>query len=157
MGAAFLAACVSILVNKSGRWAALLLAILFLLRLLVAHVPMLFANIHDPSPWTSGGEVMSMCGGLLFLAGTLPGDPSPGGRLMTIGRLVFALPMPIFGIQHLLYVAFVATLVPSWIPGHLFWAYFTGTAHIAAGLSIAAHFKTRISATLLGLMFFCGS
>jgi uncharacterized membrane protein YphA (DoxX/SURF4 family) len=33
-------------------------------------------------------------------------------------------------------------------------AYFTGSAHIGAGLVIAGHVNTRIFATLLGMMFF---
>src|SRR2546423_1773380 len=61
VGVIFLAGSVSIAINKSARWAALLLAALFFLRASVAHVPMLFVNIHDPGPWTSGAEVLSMC------------------------------------------------------------------------------------------------
>jgi len=71
------------------------------------------------------------------------------GRLATTGRLLFVLPMPIFGIRHLLYTAFVA----RWIPVTSL-AYFTGTAPIGTGLVVARHMKTRIFATLLGMMFF---
>ena len=59
----------------------------------------------------------------------------------------------VFGTQHFLYAKFVATLVPSWIPGHLFWAYFVGVAFVAAAVSIAIGKTCALAATLLGLMF----
>jgi hypothetical protein len=61
--------------------------------------------------------------------------------------------MVVFGVQHFMYAPFIAFLVPSWIPGHLFWAYFTGSAFIAAGLSIATRIFAPLAATLLGIMF----
>jgi uncharacterized membrane protein YphA (DoxX/SURF4 family) len=44
--------------------------------------------------------------------------------------------------------------VPAWIPDRLFWAYFVGVAFVAAALCIAAQKAARLSAILLGLMFF---
>jgi uncharacterized membrane protein len=70
-----------------------------------------------------------------------------------LGRFLFALPLLVFGIQHFMYARYVATLVPSWIPGHLFWAYFVGVAFIATTLAIATQTKARLSATWLGIMF----
>ena len=69
-------------------------------------------------------------------------------------RWLFAISLVVFGTQHFLYAKFVATLVPSWIPGHLFWAYFVGVAFVAAALAIAIEKNARLAATLLGLMFF---
>src|SRR6266849_10634692 len=73
--------------------------------------------------------------------------------LAVIGRYIFAFSMVIFGIQHFLYAPFTAHLIPSWMPAHLFLAYATGTAFIAAGLSIAAHILSRLASALLGVMF----
>lgn len=53
----------------------------------------------------------------------------------------------------LLHIPKLAAMVPSWIPGRLFWAYLTGVAHIAAGLSILTTIKARrLAATLLASM-----
>jgi hypothetical protein len=51
-----------------------------------------------------------------------------------------------------MYHDFVATLVPAWIPGRLFWAYFTGAAHGAAGLSLLTNVMAPLAATLYGIM-----
>ena len=53
-----------------------------------------------------------------------------------------------------MYGAFVATLIPAWIPGHLFWAYFVGVAFLAAALAIVTSRMASLAATLLGIMFF---
>jgi uncharacterized membrane protein YphA (DoxX/SURF4 family) len=74
--------------------------------------------------------------------------------LAVIGRYVYAFSMVIFGIQHFMYAQYIAFLIPKWMPGHLFLAYFTGTAFIAAGVAIAAHIFSRLASILLGLMFF---
>ncbi|WP_431211722.1 hypothetical protein ACQ86N_38900 [Puia sp. P3] len=62
--------------------------------------------------------------------------------------------MIVFGIDHFLYTDFVATLVPSWIPGHIFWTYFAGIALIGAGLAIMFRFRLKQVGILLGVMIF---
>jgi uncharacterized membrane protein len=127
------------------RCVAILLAVTILLRVLLVFVPKLAANLHDPGPWTSGCELLALGGAALVLAG--------GHTTIKLGRFLFALPLVVFGIQHFLYARFIATLVPSWIPGHLFWAYLVGVAFIAAALSIATQMRAHLAATWLGIMF----
>ena len=74
-------------------------------------------------------------------------------KVIPLGRFMFGISMPVFGILHFIFVDYVARVQPSWIPGHVFWAYFTGVAHIAAGLSIVTNIKARLAANLLALMF----
>jgi uncharacterized membrane protein YphA (DoxX/SURF4 family) len=135
---------VCIATGKRARWAAMLLAIMLLLRGLSVYAPRLAANVHDPGPWTSGFEILAMGGAALILAGTAVG----------LGRFLFASLLVVVGVQHFLYARFVATLVPAWIPWHLFWAYFVGVAFFAAALSIVARKYMGLGAGLLGLMFF---
>ena len=75
-------------------------------------------------------------------------------KLIQFGPLLFAIPMAVFGADHLTAARFVAGIVPSWIPGHLFWAYFVGVALIAAALSLVTKIQSRLSAALLGIMIF---
>jgi hypothetical protein len=55
--------------------------------------------------------------------------------------------------DHFLALAFIATLLPAWIPWHVFWVTFFGAAFIAAGLSIGLNFVQRWGAACIGLMF----
>lgn len=73
-------------------------------------------------------------------------------KILTLGPLFFAVPMAVFASQHFTEAKAVATLVPSWIPGHLFWAYFVGTALVAASLSIVVKKQARLAAILLAAM-----
>ncbi|MFZ3216109.1 MAG: DoxX family membrane protein [Candidatus Acidiferrales bacterium] len=75
-------------------------------------------------------------------------------KLLPLGRLFFAIPMAIFGTEHFTNTRSIAGIVPSWIPGHLFWTYFCGTALIAAGLSIVLRKYSGLAAALLSLMLF---
>lgn len=67
-------------------------------------------------------------------------------------QITFGVPWLIFGAQHFMYADFVANLVPAYFPARYFWALFTGTAMIAAGLSFIFNVKARLAAALLGLM-----
>jgi uncharacterized membrane protein len=69
-------------------------------------------------------------------------------------HITFAVPWLIFGLQHLMFADFVGKLVPSYFPNGKFWAYLTGAAMIAAGISFITNIKVRLAATLLGVMLF---
>jgi uncharacterized membrane protein len=73
-------------------------------------------------------------------------------RVPPFGRLFLAVPMAVFGAQHFTAAIFVARLVPSWIPGHLFWTYFVGVALVSAALSIVTGKQARLAAGLLAIM-----
>jgi uncharacterized membrane protein len=98
-----------------------------------------------------------MGGAALVIAGSVP--PERGSRRAAVttqirlGGIFFAVPLVVFGAQHLMYGPFVAHLIPSWIPARLFWAYFVGIAFIASALSIIARRSAALAANLLGLMF----
>jgi len=68
------------------------------------------------------------------------------------GRFLLALPMIAYGIVHWRYAHFITSFVPPWVPCHLFWIYFTGTALIAAGLAIVARKVAWLAGVLLGAM-----
>jgi len=72
----------------------------------------------------------------------------------TLGRIFVAVSLVVFGIQHFIYGGFVASLVPAFMPGQLFWAYFVGVAFFAAAAGILYEGMARPAATMLGVMFF---
>ena len=73
---------------------------------------------------------------------------------ITFGPVFFAIPMAVFGADHFIAPRFVATLVPSWIPWHLFWVYLVGVALIASALSIVTQKHSVLAASLLSAMLF---
>jgi uncharacterized membrane protein len=72
-----------------------------------------------------------------------------------LGRVSLAVPIAVFGADHLTSPQEIVKIIPAWMPGKLFWTYFVGVALIAAALSFIFRVKIRLSATLLGVMFFC--
>lgn len=75
-------------------------------------------------------------------------------KLILFGPIFYAAPVAAFGTEHFTLTQGVASLIPSWIPLHLFWAYFIGACFIAAGFSLVTKIHARLSATLLALTFF---
>jgi uncharacterized membrane protein YphA (DoxX/SURF4 family) len=80
---------------------------------------------------------------------------TPGlDRLILLGPLFYAMPIAAFGAEHYTIAKDIATIVPAWIPWHLFWAYFVGTCLVAAAFSLVTGIQARLSAILLAVMFF---
>src|SRR6202166_527742 len=75
-------------------------------------------------------------------------------KLITLGGVFIAVPLAVFAAEHFRGARFIQNMVPSWIPAHLFWAYFVGCALLAAATSLTVRKFVRLSSTLLGLMFF---
>ena len=154
---AFFAVGVCLVVQWKGRTAATLLGVALLWRALSAYLIGLLGHLRDPGPWTSGFELVALGGAALVLAATFPSDREGSAgvldKFFAVGRYLFALALVVFGVQHFLYAGFVATIVPAWIPGKLFWAYFVGVAFFAAALSIVNGKKAKLASTLLGVMF----
>jgi uncharacterized membrane protein YphA (DoxX/SURF4 family) len=157
------AACAAVIFNKRGRKASLLLATIILLLFIVNHVPYQAAN--NPTnigAWTSALKGLAVSGGFLITAGALPvveTEYTGTGmkflyRLIPLGSIFFSIMMIVFGIDHLLYGEYVATLVPAWLPWHIFWTYFAGVALIAGGAGILFNIQARLAAALSGIMIF---
>jgi len=75
-------------------------------------------------------------------------------KVVALSNLCFAIPLAVFGALHLSAARGLMTMVPTYMPWHLFWAYFVGVALIAASLSIATRIQVRWSGLLFGCMMF---
>ena len=75
-------------------------------------------------------------------------------KFVALGNLCFAAPLAVFGALHLAAADSLATMVPSYMPWHLFWAYFFGFALLAAALSIATKILVPWSGLLWGIAMF---
>jgi uncharacterized membrane protein len=76
-------------------------------------------------------------------------------RFIMWGPLFFAVPMAVFAGDHFAFPTQTSQMVPDWMPWHMFWVYFVGTALVSGGLSLALKKFSRLAALLLGLMLFC--
>lgn len=74
------------------------------------------------------------------------------GKIVALTNICFAVPLAIFGAEHLSMPQVLMNMVPSFMPWHLFWACFVGVALIAAALSIATRIQVRWSGLLFGIM-----
>jgi hypothetical protein len=150
-GAILAGASLCVLANVRTRTAVFVLAGILLVWLLVFQAIFLFSQPFNAGLTTPALEVLALFGACLILAGSL--DGARKDRLITPGRFLFALTLPAFGVLHFLYIDYVASVIPAWIPNHVFWGQATGVAHAAAGLSLLTGVLSRLAAPLLGIMF----
>lgn len=73
-------------------------------------------------------------------------------NLTTFGRIIFAIPFAVFGINHFVYGKDMAGMVPAYVPGGVIWIYLIGAALLAAGIAILINRKARLAAILLALL-----
>jgi uncharacterized membrane protein len=72
--------------------------------------------------------------------------------LTTIGRILFALPFGILGLNHFLMMSYYTGTVSTFIPGGGYTIIITGLALIAACISIIAKKYIQLSCMLLALL-----
>jgi uncharacterized membrane protein YphA (DoxX/SURF4 family) len=73
-------------------------------------------------------------------------------KVVALSSLCFAAPLAVFAAEHLSGARSIMLGVPSYMPWHLFWAYFVGCALLSASLSIATRIQVRWSGLLFGIM-----
>lgn len=73
-------------------------------------------------------------------------------NLTTIGRILFALPFAIFGLNHFLMIDYYIGELTSFIPGSSFTVLLTGVALIAASVSMIIKKYIKISCVLLAIL-----
>ncbi|MFY0644387.1 MAG: DoxX family membrane protein [Bacteroidia bacterium] len=70
----------------------------------------------------------------------------------SVSRSMYAIMLGMFGVFHLMSANDMAGMVPSFIPGGVFWVYLVGIALILACISIIWGKKARLAAYLTGIM-----
>lgn len=75
-------------------------------------------------------------------------------KLILFGPIFYAAPLGAFGAEHFTQTAGIASIVPKFIPWHMFWALFVGACFIAASFSMVTRIQARLAASLVALTFF---
>ena len=165
VGAAMIAAGAAIIVRVQARAAALAFSALAFASFALLHLPLVLKGALLGGAWTAAGKALVMCGGAICIAVSLDdeerhvadrlfaSEPTRSALIMW-GRVCLGAFMILGGIQHFKFDQFVATLVPAWIPGALFWTYFAAVALIAGGTGIIVSRVTRLASVLSGAMIF---
>jgi hypothetical protein len=161
-GILLLLAGVCIFFEKRTRQISLLLGSVLLLIFCFYFIPYEFmtgSNYMHLGEWENAEKELALAAGAFVIAGCYPEINKNAlfrflGKLILFGAIVFAITIISFGILHFLVAKEASTLVPAWIPNHMFWIYFAGVALIGSGTGIILKIKTGLVATLLGIMIF---
>ena len=154
-GTLFLASGGAVVADRWTREAALQAAALILGWSLCLHWPKTMAGMPLGGDWTNALKAVVLAAGLIVVAARAPGPPNA-----LLSGLRYVAPhacAPFFllaGIQHILFVQFVETLVPPFIPFARFWSYFAAGGLLAAGFGLLAPPVRRLAALLTGWMVF---
>lgn len=161
VGVCLIAAALSIVLERYSRLAATLLGIMLLLFVALLHIHNIVASHGALLFWTTCLRDIAFSGGAFALAGSMSRAASSVGAswLVTLSRFFVAIPTIVFGVLDILHPALapgvpLAKITPTWIPGHLFWAYLAGVVLLGTGACIVANMKVRLAATYLGIMIF---
>jgi uncharacterized membrane protein len=149
---AYLTAFISLMTGIGLLWkrtaviAARVLLTSFVVWMLLFRVSYIFIAPTETGTWWSCGESAVMVASAWVLYVWFSNNQSE--KRLRMAHALYGLGMIPFGIAHFTYLKFTTPLVPGWLPWHLFWAYFTGAAFIAAGLAMITDVFARLAATL---------
>jgi uncharacterized membrane protein len=155
----------ALLFKPIARWTALILGGTIFSSFAFLYLPLAFASLTNMGLWTNAGKALALSGSAFLVAGTLPGE-RPGAldrgrflfepleRLIPISPYFLGAFLAFCGVLHFFFVGFVASLVPAWIPGTIFWSYFSGVALVAGGLGIILPGTRRLAALCSSFMIF---
>jgi uncharacterized membrane protein len=156
VGAALLAAAVSLIAWRCVRWSASLLALLFLIIVATIDLPNLPGHIHERLFWTLTMRETCFAAGAMVLAGSQwPRGRSAGKALMMLGRLLVACTFVFYAVEHFLFPRFVpgvplGKLTPGWVPAPELLAYFVGATLLVAGVGLMIRRTRQIAAAGAG-------
>lgn len=149
-----LACGVGLLFRRTAAVAARLLVACLLVWLLLFRLPPIFRTPNVETTW-SGGENAVMLAGAWVLYAWFATDWDKrrlnfaiGEQGLRIARILYGLALIPFGMAHFLYLKNTVSQVPRWLPGHEFWAYFTGGTLIAAGAAVLIGVWAPLAAVL---------
>jgi uncharacterized membrane protein len=135
---------VALLARPAALWASRLLVWYWAVALLLVKVPVVATHPLVEVAWQDLSQFLVILAGAWTLVAA--GDDKRWAA--RDARLLFGFALIPLGLAHFFYMNMTAPLVPSWLPWHNFWAYFTGAAQIAAGIAVLIGVYARLAAAL---------
>jgi uncharacterized membrane protein len=126
----------------------------FLLAWQCLKIPALIAAPQIEAVWLGFGEIaMLFAGGLVLFARISELENSKsflrhitGERGVRLAEIIFGVALLPVGLSHLFYAGITASLVPSWLPYRVGFAYLTGVGQMACGLGVLLSVFPRAAA-----------
>lgn len=144
--------------RRTAPGAARVLFVYLVLWSLVFKLPAIFRSPGVEGSYQYCGEIAVVVAGAWVLYAWFANDWDKrwlgfaiGDNGVRMARVLYGLALIAFGLSHFFYLNLTAPLVPRWLPAHVFWAYFTGGAYLAAGVAILVGVFTRLAAVLSAL------
>ena len=156
-GSITIVAGMSILLNKKGGAASLVIAALIFLLSVLRHIPQYMGD------WPNTYKSLGLFGGALIIACSFYKSaviPTTGfmanatmqKNMIAAGCILLAAFFIACGYAHFKYAAFVDSLIPAYIPFHSFWTYFCGICLLAGGVGLIIPQTRKWAALLSGIM-----
>ena len=154
VGCALIAASLSIATGIAVRWSGALLGAMMFMFVLMLYLPSALTHLHARITWTIVFRESSFGGAGWIIAGTATERWRGQGKsiLVTVGRVLIALALIVFGIEHFLHPTALPGVplrkeLATWIPGRALIDYVTGAGLLLAAGSSLLKRKTRTVAT----------
>ncbi len=154
-----LACGLGLLGSRSTAMAARVLFFYALLWLLAFKLPLIVQAPLTEGSYQYCGEMAVIVAGAWVLHARFATDAdrrrlglAVGQRGLRLARVLYGLALIAFGFSHFAYLKLTAPLIPHWLHVPVFWAYFTGSAYLAAGAAILFNVLARLAATLSAVM-----
>jgi uncharacterized membrane protein len=141
-------AFVIVLPNQKTGWLVTCLGIIILAWAGGRNLWIVLSNMDYGGVLTNFGKAITIGSGLLLIAN------DKKRSLFTFASICIGIFFLIGGIQHFIFIDFVKTLVPSWIPGAAFWAYLAGLGLIASGIALITGIQRKLAAMIAAYMVF---
>ena len=150
-----LACGIGLLWPRTAALAARVLLAYLLLWMLIFKGRFIILYPLQEGPYQSAGENAVIVAGAWVLYTWFADDWdkkrlafATGEKGVRIARVFYGLAMFGFGFSHFAFLDNTTSLIPVWLGWPVFWAYFTGTAYLLAGVAVLTGVWARLAATL---------
>ena len=147
LGALLVLIGIALLVPRTVPAAAITLAVLLLILFFGFSLRVALPQASTGYVWVDPLMILALLGGVSLAA-------APTQKATRFTSWALAAFLIYCGAAHFPYANYVASLIPPWIPAHMFWTYFAAIALIAGGIGVLVPRTARLAATLSGIMLF---